>query len=234
MHPEPKKLYLSANEGKGLDYIQHLAYTFLDSTADPTNCHVYFVAGLCDIAYKDVVENWGGRYYEEVVYDESPDRTIERMSILIDKVSQHVLFMAAKPCFATIIPSNLRAWNNTRLNQRKTGFLLHYNYYEDMQDIMNRTILEVNKHIIATNMSNGMATPDLAKSIVEHRGGKRPRFHYSRFGDKDHPSDGVHPCPDLKTTWAQRLVRAIRVNRRYDNPTVFEEHMSSGYDWVDQ
>ena len=218
MHPQPENIFLFYQGGKGIDFLQHEAYSFLRSTADPTNCHIYFVAGLCDISYKDKVRNWGGQYYEEVIFNESPDKTLDRMSNLIDNVAQNILAMAAKPCFSTIVPSNLRIWNNKRLKQNKTDFLLHHNYHEDMQDIMNRTILDVNKYINATNTSNNMVTPDMAKSIVEHRSGKRPRFHYDRFGDEKHPSDGVHPTPDLSQKWAKHLQRAINKNRRYDNP----------------
>ena len=78
LHPYPSTVYLYSKGGGTLERLQHEAYSFLDNTLEPTNCHIYFVAGLCDVTYKDTDCEWGG-YYEEVFYCESPWETAQRL-----------------------------------------------------------------------------------------------------------------------------------------------------------
>ena len=202
-HPTPSKLIFQATSSAKLQQLQNDVYTFLESTNDPTNCHAYFVAGLCDITVK---ERRGS--YEETYYFENPTITIQRMNYLIDSISQHVTFFGAKPCFATIIPCSLRDWNQTRLAQHKTTHLKHSQHYQDMQQNLNRAIIEINQHIAATNASNNMQTPHLASTLMTQRHNQSPRIHLNRL------ADGVHPTDDLAKTWAKCLLKVI-LNNRY-------------------
>ena len=208
LHRDPEYLYIYTRGGATLKSLQYAAYDYLDWTSDPTNCHVYFVAGMCDLTFKDTDRRWSHKVkYEEVLFKGSALDTITRMTHLIDCISGHTLFMGAKPCFATILPMSLRTWNNYRLEQGKTSFLLHHNHYVEMQEAMNFAIRKINQHIHAVNASNTMVTPSLASSVVEYRGLKKPRVYYSRF------TDGVHPGEDLIEKWAKLLDRAIVRNR---------------------
>ena len=138
-HPNPSKLYYYARSSAKLEDLRHQAYDFLENNDDPTNCHVYFIAGLCDITYRDRHGN-----YDEVYYIESPQATVNRMTRLIDSISLDIQVYGAKPCFATIIPCSLDDWNHLRLSQHKTSHLLHYHQYSDTQAFLNRTILDIN------------------------------------------------------------------------------------------
>ena len=237
LHPYPSTVYLYSKGGGTLERLQHEAYSFLDNTLEPTNCHIYFVAGLCDVTYKDTDCEWGG-YYEEVFYCESPWETVQRLGKLIDQISAHTLFYGAKPCFSTIIPCHLKTWNNIRLNQGKTNFLLHSNQYDHMQELLNQAIFEINRYIISTNESNNMATPFLAKTVVEHRGTKKPRVFYNRLPDGVHAPKPEY-CPilkkwrsPLKEKWAGRLFHAIKINRKLQNPQE-NVYIPSAFDYED-
>ena len=206
-HPNPSKLFFYARSGAKLEELQQNAYTFLYNHEDPTNCHVYFIAGLCDITYMD---RHGG--YEEVIYIESPQDTVTRIKNLIDSISENVLVYGAKPCFSTIIPSSLNDWNFLRLSQNKTTHLLHFHQYNDMQYLLNRTILEINDHIEATNYSNQMKTPKLANTVITQRRMSQTRFHLSRL------ADGVHPSDELAEQWATWVKKSIANNRYFCTP----------------
>ena len=69
--------------------------------------------------------------------------TVKKMSQSIDVISQDISYMGAKPCFATIVPMSIRKWNETRLEQGFTDYLLHQAHYEEMQRNLDRAILDV-------------------------------------------------------------------------------------------
>ena len=173
-HLSPENFRIYFESSAKLEDLQHMAYDFLEHNPDPTNCHIYFVAGLCDITHR-IVDYYKAGRYEEVIYIDSPQDTIHRMTRLIDSISQEILILGAKPCFSTIIPCSLRAWNiDTRLKQGKTTHTLHSHQYEDMQYMLNRVVIEINQHITQTNISNNMATPLLASTILTRRQGAPP------------------------------------------------------------
>ena len=160
-----------------------------------------------------------GQSYEEVYFTESKFDAAERMNKVVDEVAQDVLAFGAKPCFATIPTVSFYKWNvETRLLGGHTSLLLHSHQYDDMQEMLNYVTEEVNHHIVKTNVSNNMMTPDLAATIVEKRKDTPTRYHYSRM------HDGVHPTNTLRRKWAKKLQRAIDINRRYDNPIDYEEY----------
>ena len=206
-HPSPTKLLFQARSSAKLEELRYDAIDFLEHTDDPTNCHVYFVAGVCDITYRD---RHGS--YDEVFYIESPQATITRMENMIDSISLDILRFGAKPCFATIVPSNLEKWNFHRLHHHKTSHLLHFHQYSDMQHLLNSTILHINRHIVATNKSNLMETPQLAKTITTTRQLAAPRVHFNKL------ADGVHPNHDLSVQWAALLKKSILNNRHFCTP----------------
>ena len=206
-HPDCTKLMIWTIPSAKLEELQYEAYDFLNTTSDPTNCHIYFVAGLCDIT----VHERRGRY-KEVYYIESIQNTIDRLKNLIDTINHGILILGAKPCFSTIIPSSLQDWNFTRLQQHKTTHLLHSHQYNDMQHLLNRAVIEINQHINTTNIDNKMQTPQLADTIITKRRTSPPRFHYNRL------ADGVHPTKELSTVWANCLKKIISNNRHPSVP----------------
>ena len=113
---------------------------------------------------------------------------------------------------------------NTDFKKKNTSFLLFPDLYENMQKNMNKAIIEINKYITSVNKLNDMATPFLADTIIEHRGEKAPRVFLNRF------PDGVHPPTEepraLINKLANRLYYAININRKFDNPDNFCDHMT--------
>ena len=227
-HPSPESVAIYAASSAKLKELLQEAIDQLDRADDPTNCHIYFVAGLCDITRRDE-DAWDPACgaYQEITMPEGSDECARRMCELIDFISIRILYRGAKPCFSTIPPSSLEKYNLMRLKKRKTSYLLHSLEYADMQDNLMRAILHVNNHISKVNGENGMATPDLAGSVVETRAGKAPRAHFKRL------YDGVHPTDKTRRKWAKRLQKAISINRRYKNPVNFDEPVSSVSDLED-
>ena len=114
----------------------------------------------------------------------------------IQIISESILSFEAKPCFCTIVPCSLKMWNETRLEQHKTSFLLHHTQYEDMQTNLITVICNINKYIISLNTQNKMYTPYIADTVISHCGPKKaPRVHYNRL------KDGIHPTSNLRTMW---------------------------------
>lgn len=205
----PTCLTMRAVSGGRLMGLCNIATSIINHHHHPSTCHVYFLAGLCDITYRDFDPNYSHNIcYDEVSFTDSPDQTIFRLTNEINSISDHIISLGAKPCFATIVPSSLRAWNETRLEQQKTAFLLHHTQYDDMQANLISAISSINKHIIEVNNSNNMATPYIAETVMSNTGpNKPPRIHYKRL------TDGVHPSPTLRDKWINKLVHAIKINR---------------------
>ena len=167
--------------------------------------HVYFLAGLCDLTFRDMDD----QFYEEVIFMESPMEAYARMTTLYESVSESVINNGAIPCFSTIPPSNLNTWNEVRLNDHHaTSYLLHFHQYDDMQGNLIQAIEQINKFIVKLNSRNGMSTPFLASTIMDNVPGGAPRVHYNRL------RDGVHATDITRKKWAQKLKNAITRNRQ--------------------
>ena len=220
MHPHPEALDVYSKSSAKLAVLQDEAYAMIRSSANPTNCDIYFVGGYCDITHRDFVNNWRPYgVYDEVTMMEGADQCTLRVCNLIDSIVANVQFMGARPCFATIPPASLEVWNSYRMNcAGATRFLLHTHQYPDMQEMLIGAVDQINEHISQVNGANRMATPDLAGTIRERREGKETRTHYSRL------HDGVHPGRNTRVQWARKLQKAINRNRGYDTriPTVEE------------
>ena len=88
--------------------------------------HVYFLAGLPNITSFDHSKDWK---YQEVVFGETAQEACNRVVTDIEEAESTVLGLGAIPCFCTVAPMSLRAWNTTRLHQRKTTHLKHSQHY---------------------------------------------------------------------------------------------------------
>ena len=140
---------------------------------------MYFLAGLCDLTFRDIDDQfWNNEPYEEVIFMESPMEAYARMTTLYESVSESVINNGATPCFSTIPPSNLNIWNEVRLNDHHaTSLLLHFHQYDDMQSNLIKAIEQINKFIVKLNGRNGMSTPFLASTIMDNVPGAAPRVH---------------------------------------------------------
>ena len=190
-------------------------------------CNIYLIAGLCDVTYRDLDEDYyPNTPYDEVLFNETPDQAFQRVSSLIVELTSKIAERGATPVIATIVPSSLSQWNFIRLKQHKTAFLMHHKHYDSMQLNMVRTIHRLNKFILGVNNSYQMSTPMLACTVMKNVPGKDPRVHYGMLGE-----DGVHPTDDLRDLWAAKLIKAMRDNRYKPSQVQDEPHfLDSSFD----
>ena len=104
---------------------------------------------------------------------------------------------------------SLYTWNTTQMNQHKTQYLFHHNYYEDMQSLLTQAIIEIHSSIIETNDESNMHTPTLGTRILHKQNASRDS-HRTRFG---RPVDGLHPNEQTKIHWAGEILQSIMINR---------------------
>lgn len=207
LHPNPNNIIIKAISSATYSQLTDIACNIIKEN-DPSQCHVYFLAGLCDITYRDYDPKFNYQKYEEVIFNESPWVAKSRVLGEVEAASEKILTTGAKPCFATIVPSSLTIWNELRLQQYKTSFLLHHNHYESMQYNLIKSIHSINNSIIEINETINMRTPLIASTIMTNKSkSKLPRIHYSRL------TDGVHPCEKTRDKWAEKLVHTILENR---------------------
>ena len=218
LHPNPETVQVTWVPGGTLEKMEKTVTSLIKSSNDPTNCHAYLFAGLCNITSRerDCKNFTYNRYarYEECIYTEQIDETVKRISDSIDTISENILCLGAKPIFCPILTCSLRRWNYVRYEQGKTSFLMHMSKYEDMQASLNLAIRDINRYIYQTNESNSVVTPYLDKTIITKSPYFPARIHYNRF------ADGVHATDDLKKKWAKCLFKAMRSNRIVPNEYV--------------
>ena len=77
--------------------------------------HVYFLAGLPDITSFNHSKDWT---YQEVVFWETTQEACHRVVREVREAEATVKRLGAIPCFCTVAPMSLKAWNTTRLHQR--------------------------------------------------------------------------------------------------------------------
>ena len=173
--------------------------------------HIYFLAGLCDLTYMDVEDDfYPGVRYEEVIFNEKPEEAVDRVLKSIREVDREVKLLGAEPVFCTVVPCSLRVWNHYRLNIGCSAFLQHHNHYEDMQHLLLQATQALNTRIIAHNTENNMQTPHIADTVIRNFGNGEKRVQYKRLWD------GVHACDTLTTKWAKKLLLAMRSNMPFN------------------
>ena len=178
-----------------------------EETLDTKPNIVYVIGGL-----PDLTEKIRDRAYEEVIYNESTFTTTPKIIHTITTIADHIRHLNAIPCFATISPMSLDTWNNTRMQQGKTSYLLHHRQYPTMNYLLNETIMDINNEIMDINSGNNVITPNLAAQIIKKRGKDREhRIKYSKM------VDGCHPTKDIITKWIQDLDRVTKSNRYLHN-----------------
>ena len=189
---------------------------FINNVCPSQPIHVYFLAGLPNITSFDHSKDWK---YQEVVFWETAQEACNRVVTDIEEAESTVLGLGAIPCFCTVGPMSLRAWNTTRLHQRKTTHLKHSQHYlgpssehpdytQNMQiELKNATTL-INQKICKIKENNEMYTPKIAEQIFKSpQANRAPRMRYSKF------VDGVHPDPLVTLCWAEEVLGAIIRNR---------------------
>ena len=215
-HPNPGNLIIITKKGGQLDELAAMLKEFFKRVPqrERSQCHVYFLAGLCDLTYRDVDPEYKFNMnqncyepYEEVIFMETPAEANLRLFEIAQRVSDGVIKQGARPCFATVVPCSLSVWNNIRLNQQVTSFLLHNKYYEDMQHALIEATLEVNRDLVAINTRNQMCTPYIGSTVIVNEENQKHRVYYKKL------SDGVHPTRKTAKIWAKKMVKTMSKNR---------------------
>ena len=210
-HPDPQNLLMFTESSLKLWDINRNISSYLGSIpkSQLPDTHVYLLAGICDLTFRDY-DKYYNEYeiYDEVTFSEHPDQAVARVSKTILAVTEKIAKLGAVPCIPTIVPCSLDVYNNYRLNEYKTSFLLHYPKYSDMQENLITTIDRLNKFIIGVNKTYNMITPQLADTIRTNMGkGKPHRVHYMRL------KDGNHPTKVLADLWSDKMLQAMANNR---------------------
>ena len=89
---------------------------FVNNVCPSQPIHVYFLAGLPNITSFDHSKDWNNR---EVLFTETAQEACNRVVADIEEAESTVLGLGAIPCFCTVAPMSLRAWNTTRLHKKK-------------------------------------------------------------------------------------------------------------------
>ena len=101
---------------------------------------------------------------------------------------------------------SLENWNVHQLSIGRTSHLRHLHRYPTMQAKLVEAIMLVNQQIINLNVSNNMATPQLADTVISY-GHNGPRIHYGRF------SDGVHLKGSYSSKCGVKFMESLEKNR---------------------
>ena len=162
LHPSPHHLMLNPTSGATIAELTDQAITIIRKAKNPRDYHFYFIGGYCDITHRmQRTMNLSGRavFNEEITFQEDPDVTVARLSQIIATSSDRIKSYGAIPIFCTIAPSSLHTWNHTRLSQKKTSHLEHFNNYPHMQENLIQAIIRTNQVINEMNETNQVATP---------------------------------------------------------------------------
>ena len=170
--------------------------------------HVYFLVGIPDLTNREV-----RHAYEEVTFTDNPQQKIKEMKEIFLGLSETIKRYGCKVCICTLPPMSLSKWNFHRLFLRKTSRLLHKDNYITMQRNLEKSVIDINKHIIELNISNQMVTPFISDTILKKtkKGLKRQ---YSKF------PDGLHPGVETYAKWGELISARIDLN--------FAKHMEGG------
>ena len=163
--------------------------------------HYYIMAGICDVTCR---LKHGS--YEEVIF-QNKETTINNTTSQLDRLSEVICRMGAKPIFCTIPPMSLQNWNNNRLKQRKTISLNFQDQYARMQKEMEEALEVINSHIININKSHNMHTPLLHTALHRRRRGKA----YTMY---ELLKDGCHPGNAMAKNCVDSIKRAIAINNQ--------------------
>lgn len=189
--------------GATIDHLTNKALDIIANHPSPSSIHVYFIAGIPDIT--TMIRDVG---YEEVIFIEDPITAHSHFITKATRTINRIIQAQAIPCLATIAPMSIDTWNHTRLHQHKTNYLIHFNQYEDMQALLNQTLIHINTDIIKLNTVNNMLTPKLATQILHKQ--NTHRSYRTRFGRL---TDGVHPNTETQLHWAGDIINCIANNR---------------------
>jgi len=196
VHTYPGGKYIRlANEAVNIIHMSNL---------QRSDIHVYFICG-----FPDVTTKMSGRNYQEVVFTEPTEQAADRVISCIKTASDIISDTGALPIFSTILPGHLESWNLTRLNQGKTSALQYSSQYDVMQKNLHSCIIQINKSIVAQNISKAMTTPLVHEIIQCIRKPGQYSFMYNRLA-----SDGVHlSSAKIKYFMVYQIAKSIKKNR---------------------
>ena len=173
---------------------------------------MYFLAGVPDLTTK-----LRGPNYQEVIFMGSPPDTVPGYEEQLTKASHDIKVLGWKPVFCPIIPMALKDWNAPC----RTSYLIHYHHYEDMQALLEKTIIAINHIIRAINKSNRVHTPNIQSNIIKMDHG-RTKFMYN------HLHDGCHPNDAAADKWVQMIKQSIAINDiRGNTPMIPDTRLST-------
>ena len=113
-----------------LDTLTSEALRIINTHPTPHKTHTYFIAGI-----PGITSRIRGVGYEEVIFIDNVKTAHHNFMTQVKHTKETIASTNSIPCFATVAPMSLYTWNTTRMDQHKTQYLIHHNYYEDMQSL---------------------------------------------------------------------------------------------------
>lgn len=153
---------------------------------------IYVMNGICDITMRDkntkkVSVREPSTNTAIASYIQSMDTVTHFLRILLDGRRYQLVF-------SEIVGMDMATYNGTR-------------YPHDQQAVLDSTIHGVNAEIVAWNNARDVVTPWLAKEVHRNKKNGQKITRYHKLSE-----DGLHLTTELRTRWADLIVKAIHKN----------------------
>ena len=178
------------------------ATTFLSEIITLKPAYVIISAGICEVTLKN---NISKKY---TVKSTEPEASVQSYKEAMSETKN--LIQDVSPCtkviFNPVTGVDLEDYN-TKARSGLTGdYLKRYQdkkICQPMRNILNQTIIKINREIAAYNYENKVATPWSA-GLVHKREGKDKYYHHYQY-----LSDGCHLLPEMLSHWATKFQYCI-------------------------
>lgn len=163
---------------------------------------VVLMTGVCDLTWRDgstKVTTLRNATVEENVLHVTG--AIKSATELLKSIGSH------RVTVATITGIDLSDYNNPTRKHMNSDQYKQYcatsKIKHPLQDVLNESVLQINRQITALNQANTVPTVWLGGVVHTHT--KRKTYHYyiRLF-------DGCHPDQQTKTDWANQMVKALK------------------------
>ena len=179
-----------------------VATKFLSEMINLKPEYVIIGAGICEVTLKSKASK---KYSVKCMdIDEATELYVEAMEETKNLI-QDVL-PDTKVIFNPVTGVDLEDYN-TKARNGLTGDELRY-YHENksihpMQEILNNSVISINKKIVKFNYANKVATPWSAGLVHKHDKGEKYHHHYQYL------ADGCHLLDECQEFWASKFQKAI-------------------------
>ena len=164
--------------------------------------YIIIAAGICEVTLKNNVTK---KYTVKCV---DPDECVRQYTVAMEETLSLIkdVLPTAKVIFNPVTGVDLEDYNS----KARTGLIgedlktYHANKQaHPMQEILNNSVVKINKKIAKFNYDNKLATPWSASLVHKQEKGNKYYHHYQYL------SDGCHFLEECRIYWADKFQRAI-------------------------